>query len=466
MMELNSSEDQNLSVVRFEKMLKTNELFFFDADEFEFIICHYLETGKTFLANKAIKIALSQHPESSALKLLQVEILMFEDQLEEALEVLDYLFDIEPYNPELYIQKANICSKRSHHQEAINILEESLELSNYDEEVYALIAMEYMFLENYEKAKEYYMKCLEIDEEDSAALYNIMYCFDYLGQTTAAIAFLSNYIEKFPYSEIAWHQLGLQYVETHDLENALTCFDYAIISDTYFVGAYMEKAKVLEEMERFSEAIESYEMTLSMVDPTAFAYLHIANCYEQLKNDHLALKFYNKALQEDPLLDKTWLAITDFYTQRNKYKKALYYIERAISIDEENPMYWEKLRAINKHLKELEVTEKSLRKSPEIDKYDFETSLIRCDILIGMEELKMAIEEMEEASYFYPNQAQIEYRLAGLYYTLSNEEEGIIHLKKALQIDCEYAIIMENLFPKIFGFERVQELLKENGFFD
>ncbi len=39
-------------------MLKTNNVLFFDSEEFENIIHHYLEKGKIALAKKAIKLGL------------------------------------------------------------------------------------------------------------------------------------------------------------------------------------------------------------------------------------------------------------------------------------------------------------------------------------------------------------------------------------------------------------------------
>src|SRR5699024_3640840 len=163
--------------------------------------------------------------------------------------------------------------KQDRHAEAINLLQTASDILEDEQEVHALIAMEYMFLECYEEAKYNFMRCLEIDEEDYAALYNIIYCFDFLDQTEEAIHFLNSYLDRHPYSEVAWHQIGLQYVAIKDFEKALTSFDFAIISDDLFAGAHMEKGKVLESLKRYPEAISCYEETMKLEDPTAFAYL-------------------------------------------------------------------------------------------------------------------------------------------------------------------------------------------------
>ena len=101
------------------------------------------------------------------------------------------------------------------------------------------------------------MKCLDEDLEDYSSLYNIIYCFEFLNQTDEAVIYLNEFLDKNPYCEVAWHQLGKQYYTLKNYKKSLTAFDFAIISDDTFVGAYLERGKVLEKLKRFEEAIEN-----------------------------------------------------------------------------------------------------------------------------------------------------------------------------------------------------------------
>ena len=67
------------------------------------------------------------------------------------------------------------------------------------------------------------------------------------------------------------------------------------------------------------EAIENYLLTLELDDPTSFAYLRIGVCYEKLNNSEMALQYYYKTVHEDPLLDKGWQAITDYYLKLKNF---------------------------------------------------------------------------------------------------------------------------------------------------
>lgn len=102
---------------------------------------------------------------------------------------------------------------------------------------------------------------------------------------------------------------------------ALTAFDFAVISDDSFIGAYFEKGKVLEKLGRYNEAIENYESTISREDPTSYAFLRLGKCHEKLGNFDLAKYYYYHTVHEDPLLDKGWLAITDFHFGQKTTKK-------------------------------------------------------------------------------------------------------------------------------------------------
>jgi len=282
----------NLPLTKFESMLKTDSVYFFDSIEFEEIIHYYIDSGKNSLAKKAIKLGLKQHPNSIILKLLRAELLIFDDELDNASMLLKEIQAIEPTNEEVYIQQASIFSKRDDHFEAINSLKIALAYTDDKADVLAMIGMEYLYLDDFDEARLNFAKCLEEDYEDYSSLYNVVYCFDMENKHQEAIDYLNTYIDQDPYSEVAWHQLGRQYFILEQYKEALRAFDYAVLIDEQFVGGYLEKAKTLEELKEYEEAIENYKATLELDDPTAFVFLRIGECYEKLNLTSLAIQYY------------------------------------------------------------------------------------------------------------------------------------------------------------------------------
>ena len=186
-----------------------------------------------------------------------------------------------------------------------------------------------------------------------------------------------------------------------------------------------------------------------MDDPTSYALLRIGKCYEKLGNKALALKFFNKTVHEDPLLDKGWIAITDFYVRQKNYQKALFYVNKALSIDNENHLYWKRYATINKALNLFEEAEVGYRKAVEYGDYQLDTWLYWVDMLQFLGEFEPAVQTLLQASEYFPEEAQIEYRLAGLYLMLQENEKGVFHLSNGLRLDFDQKAIIDERFPAL-----------------
>ena len=99
-----------------------------------------------------------------------------------------------------------------------------MEISEGSLDVYSLLGMEYLFMDNYAKARENFMICVAYDPHDYASLYNVVYCFEFLDDYDGAIEYLNNYLETNPYCQVAWHQLGKQYYVKQMYKEALAAF--------------------------------------------------------------------------------------------------------------------------------------------------------------------------------------------------------------------------------------------------
>lgn len=448
-----------MSLSKFESMLKTNNVYFFDSTEFEEIIQHYLNTGKHSLAKKAVKLGLQQHPTSVALKLLKVELYIFEDKLTKAVKLLNEIEAVEPHNDEMFFQKAVILSKNNQHKEAIEVLKKSLQFAEDPVDIWSMIGMEYLYIDDFENARLNFAKCIDVDFEDYSALYNVVYCFDMENDHESAIKYLNSYINKNPYCEVAWHQLGRQYFVLNMFKEALTSFDYAVLIDETFIGGYLEKAKTLEELERYEEAIENYLITIELDDPTAFAYARIGECYERLGVNDAAIKYYKKAVHEDPLLDRAWVLLTNAYYNEEDYQKALYYIGKALQIDDANALYWRKYADINVKLSLYEEAVNAFRRCLELDDVAIEVYIALADVLYFLGDFNDALSVLIKAKKTYKEFAEIEYRLCGLFLILDKEDYGLAHLKNGLAIDFEYHSVVLDLFPTVHDNEKVQQII-------
>jgi tetratricopeptide (TPR) repeat protein len=107
------------------------------------------------------------------------------------------------------------------------------------------------------------------------------------------------------------------------------------------------------------------------------------------------------------LLDKGWIAITDFYVRQKKYEKALFYVNKALSIDNENQFYWKRFATTNKEMELFEDAEFGYRKAVEYGDYQLDTWLFWVDTLLFQGEFTSAIQTLLQASEYFPEELKL-----------------------------------------------------------
>lgn len=452
MLNYNSEETQS-SITKFERMLKTNRIFFFDAQEFEDIIVHYLGYGENNLAKKALKMGLEQHPSSHELMLLQSEVFILDQKFDAALKLLDYIEKLNPHDEEIALQKASIASKNGDHSASIAYLHKALELSEEPLEIWNLLGVEHLLAEEYEDAAYFFKNCVSDIPDDYSSLYNLLYCYEQLEKNEEAIQVLNEILEIDPYSEIAWHQLGLVLLKKGLLKEALSAFDFAIISDDTFTGAYIEKAKLLEGLGRVNEAISNYEIALNTNDPSAFVYQSIGTCHEKLGNLELARQFYLKAIHIEPSNENSWERIISFYTEQGNFKKAKDYFKRALDVNSDSILLWEKGIEIYEGLKDDKRALQACQKIYDLGAYEFSYLIKHIDFHLKFQQWDEAFRLTKEAFENFEDNPQVINRMGGCCLELGRLSEATYFLKFKSMSEEEYSKLQQ-LFPSLADFKK------------
>jgi tetratricopeptide (TPR) repeat protein len=442
-----NSENVQSSITKFEHMLKTNHVYFFDAQEFEDIIVHYLGFGDTQLAKKALRMGLDQHPSNIELMMLQSEIFILDEKFDNAIELLNYIQKIAPLEEEIALQKATIASKTGDHKGSIEFLHTALEFSEDPVEIWNLLGMEHLLAEEYEDAEYFFKNCLLNNFEDYPALYNLLYCYEQLNKDEEAIASLNQVLEVDPYCEVAWLQLGKLFVKMGQTKEALSAFEFAIISDDTFTGAYIEKGKILERIGRINEAIENYEVALNTTEPSAFVFQSIGRCHEKLGNDRLAQKFYLKSVQAEPTNEKGWESLINHHVQNENYKKAQHYLDSALEVNSDSFLLWIQSTEIHKAQKQNEKALAGYEKILDMGYFEHNFLLDYIDLYLEMEQWQNAYQVAQTAFKGYPESNELKLRLGGCSLIAGKPEEAKFHLNPS-QLQKQDIDLILQLFSK------------------
>ena len=176
----NEQHDENQSVKRFELMLKNDEFFFFDVEEFEDLVDHYIEAGNPRQALKAVEMGCDQHPGSFTLLLYKAQILASTHKPRKALEVLLIVESGEPNNIDAHLIKGTVYSQLREYRKAIDSYRVALKLANNIEkaDIYMSMAFEFENLDEYNLAIKYLKKVIDLNCENETAIYELGFCFE------------------------------------------------------------------------------------------------------------------------------------------------------------------------------------------------------------------------------------------------------------------------------------------------
>ena len=424
MLNFNSSDNTHSSVAKFEQMLKTDQVFYFDSEEFEDVIVHYLSIGKKQLAQKALKMGLEQHPECVDLLLLKSEMLIMDSEFELAEHLLKYIERLAADAEEILLQKSAIASKTGKHEKAIALLNEALKITEDPFEIWGLLGTEYLLVENYEQAQYYFKCCVEEDIEDYTSLHNLLFCYEQLEQTQEAIAILNDILEENPYSEVAWHQMGLFLTAQGRYDEALSAFDFTLISDDTFVSAYIEKGKLLERKKQYNEALSNYEIALGMVNSSAYLLGRMGACHLILGNEKCAIDLFLKAVHNDPASEHGWIALIDYYIDKKEFTKAKHYVYKALKINSDVIELWKQSATIHHHFDLFDELQLAYQQMILLGDLQRNTWISLIEILIKLHEWQQALQIAKEFESIFPDDEEVLCLMAGCYLRMGKMQKA------------------------------------------
>ena len=69
---------------------------------------------------------------------------------------------------------------------------------------------------------------------------------------------------------------------------------------------------------------------------------------------------------------------------------------------------------------------------------------------------------MLQATEYFPEENEIEYRLAGLYFMIQDKTKAKFHLSNGLRLNFDNYILIEDLFPMIWEEKTVQNYVAKH----
>lgn len=337
-----NQDETNETIERFEKMLRGERTLYFDVHEIESLYDYFVEMGNFDFAQKVLAAGLSLHPDAITLKIRQASLLTDQDMLDEALALLYALVKIDAHNSDVFINLGWIFLKKDSVDTALQYFETAVQLCGSDdrEELLLEIGINLNQSDYYNQAITYLNRCLAVNPNSENGLFELAYAYDKIDRTELSIATYEQLLSINPYLENAWYNLGIQYNKCDRFQEAVDAYDFALTINGDYSDAYFNKGNTLVNMGLFEQAMDAYFEHASFKRDLNQTYQYIGDCWEQLGNAEMAIRFFQKSLELDPLNADSMYGYCTALISQGKLDEGIMMIRQALSINPMNPDYY------------------------------------------------------------------------------------------------------------------------------
>jgi tetratricopeptide (TPR) repeat protein len=420
---------------QFENLKTGRQHSFLEEDAFERIIDYFDEKDEMVKAMQAADIGIEQFPYSSVLMIKKADLLLAARKYKEALDILERaeLFDSNDIN--LFILKTDAYLALDQQQKAVELLEAALMQFEGDERIELLfeLADVYDDYEEFDKVFDCLKVILEDDPTNEEALYKICFWTDFTGRNEESIRLHLSIIDEYPFSELAWFNLGAAYQGLKLYEKAIDAYLYAVAIDEKFDYAYRNMGDAYLRMRKFKEAIEVLEKVLELSRPEDVIYEAIGHCYHKVGNFAQARFNYRKASHLNPDDSKLYYKMALTYINEEQWSSAIKQLESAMQMQklpEYNLAMGECKMQLNLYKEAIHFFGNVVRtRTKSVAGWE---ALIRCLYTAGY--FEEALEQTIAALNNTDSKTLFIYYFSACLFSLKKTKEAMLHLEKALQL--------------------------------
>lgn len=458
--ELENNYHTPWQVERYEALVLEGRSIYFDVDDFEEIIDHYVHRSQF---NKALQItgyACELHPTSISLMLKKAQLLASVNKEDHALEILAKVEILEPSNSDVFLTKGAIFSQLRNYERAIEEYNKAVFNSDEPDSVYCNIAFEYENMGNFDKTIEYLGKALEVNPENDLAIFEAAYCFDLLSLAEESIVFFKGLIDRHPYSTEAWFNLGVSYINNSQYEQALEAFDFAIAIDENHEHSWFHKGYALNLLNRPQEALDAYKQSLSGDDEAdALKYYYIGECYEKMEDYIKAASWFRKTTKMDPNMSDAWMGLGVCELETGTPAKAIKFMRKGLEQDPENSGYLCLLAEAYLADQQIQKASDCFEKALVSDVSDEETWMDYSEAYAREGDFGTAIQILNRGLEKLPNSNPLHYRMAGCLFMNGMHKQATFFLEEALLKDFEGHHQLIQLYPALAAIPDFMDLI-------
>ncbi|MCM8830654.1 MAG: tetratricopeptide repeat protein [Candidatus Omnitrophica bacterium] len=256
-----------------------------------------------------------------------------EENFEEAKDYFWKALNVDPTQPDAYVNLGIIHLYQQDYETALRLFSEAERLAgntySKKEIFYYNFGLLYFKINDYIKAKEYFLKAIEIYPDFGQALYYLGYCNDILGEGQEALINIIKAKNAFSRNnQSEFYQKASEAIEALKVKYNQDA--------TTLAQKILEEAESIYKENRPQQAISLIEESIALNPENSKAYYILGNIYFEKGATYLALENFKKAVSITPTFFDANLSIGEILVRLKRYDEALDIFKKVLSQDKNN----------------------------------------------------------------------------------------------------------------------------------
>ncbi len=239
-----------------------------------------------------------------------------------------------------------------------------------------------------------------------------------------------------PRDFLSLHFLGDALIRLGQLDAGSNCIATSVTLNPKHFPAVIQLAGIHFSKNELDEALLLYTQAAALHPFDANVNFNIGECFRKLKNDSVAVVYFEKALELDSTESKYAAQLGYSYFNLKQYEPSVAAYKRAIAIDNENPQYWLNLALVYQRMDSTEQV---------VNAFEMAVSASRPDQIADIysqlgsfqyrrSDFRGAATAYSKAIDFDNYNSDAQFYLALTYEQLSNSQNAIRHYQTYLKL--------------------------------
>ncbi len=384
----------------------------------------------------------------------------------EAIECYKKALELDNTSPMAYYNIGSALQIQQKHKEACEYFEKAVEIDDEDESFKIALAMSLVKSEQYKKASDIYKKLLIQHPEKDNYKYNLVTCYEAMGDLQTAISMLEGIVYVNPKFILPAQKLANLYIKTNQLSKAKDIYDkillknataetmhqYAVLSSSLcdtdtaermlkkvikmnpnIAKAHKDLAVIYLNKRLFDWADDEFKTAMKLA-PNDFEILfEYGNFLYSTSKNNEAERYYTEALEIEPenVLALTFMALNKLIL--NQLDESKEYIMKALKVNHHHEYIQFCAGRIFYARGEFEEAKRYLIKAVEQNP-DIETQNTLALTYYELGEYQNALNIFNNILSKYPENVSILMSIAKCYEALKENDKALEYLDKLVEI--------------------------------